>query len=141
MNDARQPPPDVRFEFDHEPGAPRQARRALDPLFNSDPEDPIAEAVRLTASELVSNVVQHTEDGGSMHAWDPKPNVPFRLEVRDHDHLLHTRTDVPESDPLDDAGGRGLVIIDQVADDWGVDRTDEGKTVWAEFNRPPDTDS
>lgn len=127
----RQGPPDVRFDFGHESGAPKRARHALDPLFDADPEDPIADAVRLTASELVSNVVLHTDDGGSMVAWDPKPDIPLRLEVEDNDHTLPTRGGPPR-----EVGGRGLEIVDGVSDEWGVDPTDEGKIVWAEFKRP-----
>ena len=33
----------------------------------------------------------------------------------------------------DALGGRGLGIVDAVADDWGVQVADNGKTVWAEL--------
>lgn len=123
-------PPDVHYRFDNEPDAPRRARRALSSLFIY-PADPISEAVELAASELVTNVVIHTESGGLMRAWDPKPANPFRLEVEDH------AAPGPISPPMpDDSGGRGLIIVDNVADAWGVEPTDDGKTIWAEFNRP-----
>jgi hypothetical protein len=88
-------------------------------------------AVRVVASELVSNVVQHTDDGGIVRAWDPKPDKPFRREVADSNVEL---PDPPEVPP--EVGERGLLLVDELSDDWGVDRHDMGKTVWAEFSRP-----
>jgi anti-sigma regulatory factor (Ser/Thr protein kinase) len=134
-------PPDVQFEFDHDLSAPRGARQKLARWFK-DPSDPIADDVELAASELVSNVVLHTDDGGTMKAWDPKPDVPLRLEVEDHDMRVPSSNGLP---PATDAGGRGLAIVDTVAGAWGVDRTPSGKIVWAEFTRPdpksePETD-
>ena len=120
----------MTVEFGHDPASPRVARRAIRPLI-SEPDDPIAPAVEAVASELVSNVVEHTIDGGTVRAWDPKPDKPFRLEVADHD----PEEPVSPAHPTD-AGGRGLRIVSALADDWGVDHDDDGKTVWAEFNRP-----
>ena len=121
--------PNVRLEFDNDEAAPRQARQALASLFTG-PDDPIADAVTLTASELVTNVVRHTDSAGVMQAWDPKPDVPLRLEVEDHERALPKVV----SDPT--IGGRGLSIVDNMADAWGVDPTVDGKVIWAEFNRP-----
>ena len=121
--------PDVRLEFDNDEAAPRLARQALSSIF-TEPDDPIADAVTLTASELVTNVVRHTNSSGVMQAWDPKPDIPLRLEVEDHEPAVP----VIEGEP--DVGGFGLSIVEKVADAWGVDPTTEGKVVWAEFNRP-----
>ena len=120
--------PDLSFAFDHDASSPRRARRALDPLLNDD-DDPIAADVEVVVSELVSNVVQHTSDGGTVEAWDPKPDVPFRIEVSDTDHASHA----PHS--ANDEGGRGLRIVDHLADTWGVEQNSKGTTVWAEFDR------
>jgi anti-sigma regulatory factor (Ser/Thr protein kinase) len=125
--------PDVSVEFGHDVVAPRQARHAIRPLL-SDDEDPIAERVEAVTSELVSNVVQHTDDGGSVEAWDPKPDVPFRLEVSDTDATSPTPREA------DDRGGRGLSIVDQLSDRWGTAAKTSGKTVWAEFDRTPADD-
>ena len=126
------PDPDVSFEFEHDPAAPRGARRALDPLLA---DDAFAESVKLAASEMVSNVVQHTADGGRLDAWD---DDPLLIEVSDHE-LTEL---APVAEPSE-AGGRGLLIVDHTADDWGVSKTSTGKVVWAQFRRPdtngPDT--
>ncbi len=96
-----------------------------------DPDDPIGDAVELVTSELVTNVVVHTDHGGVLRAWDPKPGVPLRLGVEDSDN------EVPAPRPIARAfGGRGLQIIDSLADAWGVDAlVGGGKIVWAEFAR------
>lgn len=123
--------PDVSVEFHKESTAPRRARKALQPLLD-DPDDPISEAVETVTSELVSNVIQHTADGGTVKAWDPKPDQPFHLEVADDEACDPVSPDVPPQE-----GGRGLRIVEALADEWGVEhRGGKGKTVWADFNRP-----
>ena len=119
-------PPDVSVEIHHDARAPGTARRAVAPLLVEDGE--FAERVELAASELVTNVVEHTDDGGRFEAWDSDPLV---VAVSDTDRRIPT---IPERSTI--RGGRGLSIVDQVADDWGVEPTDTGKVVWAEFDRP-----
>jgi hypothetical protein len=75
--------------------------------------------------------VRHTNDGGLLEAWDPKPDVPLRVEVSDTDQLP---VQLAEQRPARH-GGHGLHIVDAVSDSWGVDLTSDGKTVWAEFDR------
>ena len=87
----------------------------------------MADDVGLVASELVSNVVRHTEDGGHMKAW---ADDPLRLEVHDTDPTLPSAPAI-----ADERGGHGLRIVDHVADDWGAYRDGNGKTLWAEFRR------
>ena len=121
--------PDVVFRFPRDNTAPAQARRALSELF--EPGDPIAEAVTMSASELVTNVVLHTEGGGEMRTWDPKPDVPLRLEIED------TSPGAPTvmPDQAERVTGRGLRILNSLADSWGTFGTKVGKVVWAEFDR------
>jgi hypothetical protein len=127
-DDADRPEPDVAFEFEHDASAPRQARQALRPLFPQHGQ--LADDVGLVATELVSNVIRHTDDGGHMHAWDADP---LRLEVHDSDSNLPARAGY-----ADERGGHGLRIVDDVADEWGSRLDENGKTLWAEFRRPAD---
>ena len=120
--------PDVRLEFANDQSAPCLARRAVSAIFTRQ-DDAIAEAVTLTTSELVSNVVRHTDGGGVMRLWFPKPDVPLRLEVEDHDRSMPVIVESPA------AGGLGLKIVSEIADAWGVAPTRDGKVVWAEFSR------
>jgi anti-sigma regulatory factor (Ser/Thr protein kinase) len=126
---ARDEEPDVRFHFDHDLRAAAHARREVAAILR-DPDDPIAEDVRLATSELVANVVRHTNDGGEVRAWDPQPDVPLRVEVEDREPTL---PQIPTHMPS--VGGRGLAIVDAVADAWGVEVGPASKVVWAEFDR------
>ncbi len=119
--------PDVSHEFGNDPDAPRAARHALRPLFPDD--GTMADDVTLVASELVSNVVQHTDSGGLMEAWS---DDPFVLNVTDFGTTLR----VPQA-AADEQGGRGLHIVGDLADDWGTTPHEHGKTVWATFDREP----
>ena len=85
----------------------------------------------MSASELVTNVVLHTEGGGEMRTWDPKPDVPLRLEIED------TSPGAPTvmPDQAERITGRGLRILNALADSWGTFATKAGKVVWAEFDR------
>ena len=121
--------PDIRFRFGHDARAIRQARESLDPLL-CDPDDVIADDVRLATSEMVTNVILHTEGGGELRAWDPRPDVPLRVEVEDGDKAPPVTPDHPPA-----IGGRGLAIVAAVSDQWGYERRRNGKVVWAEFDR------
>jgi len=123
------PDPDVRYQFGHTRRAAAEARDQLNRLL-TDPDDPIADDVRLATSEMVTNVVVHTADGGELRAWDPRPDVPLRVEVEDDDPAGPT---IPVDRPA--VGGLGLSIVDTVSDRWGVEDAPPGKIVWAEFDR------
>src|SRR4051812_2832669 len=70
-----------RMEFGHDADAPGRARQLVVDLLDS---DAIAEDVRLVVSELVTNVVQHTAEGGELRLSDLRPTGPMRVEVLDH---------------------------------------------------------
>ncbi|MCU1395042.1 MAG: histidine kinase [Ilumatobacteraceae bacterium] len=86
----------------------------------------------LVVSELTANVLRHAGTPGELRVWDPRPDIPLRVEVSDGnlDHFPTVRP--PSTRP---ATGGGLHLVDQIADCWGVDFTPERKTVWAEFVR------
>ena len=117
-------PPDVEYAFQNEQSAPRAARQALSAIVGS---GSLANDVKLAASELVTNVVRHTDNGGWIQAWG---GDPLRLEVHDTSPVLPSRVGRPTS------SGRGLRIVDAVSSDWGTRTTPNGKMVWAEFDRP-----
>lgn len=122
--------PDLTFAIEASPDAPRLARRSINQFLN-DPEDPLAEHLQLVVSELVTNVVLHADGCGTLALWDPKPAVPLRVEVSDLVPMAQRRRCAEPTG----TSGRGLDIVSQLADSWGVMPTDTGKTVWAEFSR------
>jgi anti-sigma regulatory factor (Ser/Thr protein kinase) len=79
-------------------------------------------------SELVSNSVQHT--GTDIHLALFGFPGPLRLEVSDQSTRplrRHNRSTLAE-------GGRGLLLVDELASHYGVVGRPEGKTVWAELS-------
>ena len=91
------------------------------------PEDQLAD-VLLAVSELVSNAVQH---------GDGDPSLQLRLEGRGRLHV-RVRDAAPREPTLRDQDpsserGRGLLIVNSVADEWGKSVDASGKWVWAVF--------
>ncbi|WP_092551145.1 ATP-binding protein [Actinoplanes derwentensis] len=106
-----------------EPAAPMRstARAALTPWHSADQIDDVLVVV----SELVQNVSQHTEGGGTLVLnWD---DHSITVEVSDDDRRM------PLQRPPDDQrlGGRGLLLVDGICSSWGATAHDHGKTVWA----------
>jgi two-component sensor histidine kinase len=127
--DGSRRPPDLHFVFRNDVTAPQRARAAVQSLLD-DPNDSFAWEVTLATSELVTNVITHTALGGEMSVWNATPGIPLRIEVHDYES---TR---PHLAARPSTGGRGLRIVESVADTWGVTPTLTGKFVWAEFRRP-----
>jgi anti-sigma regulatory factor (Ser/Thr protein kinase) len=81
----------------------------------------------LVTSELVTNVILHTPNGGLLELVIAPEQL--RLEVSDASHQYPV--EVPHGVATDH--GRGLPIVASLANDWGVQEGSAGKTVWATF--------
>jgi anti-sigma regulatory factor (Ser/Thr protein kinase) len=91
-----------------------------------------AQVVALLASELVTNAVVHA--GTSFSVTVSIQGRLVRVEVSDHGGGTPlVATDLPVSWE----GGRGLMLVDALADSWGYRPSDAGKTVWFEVSVPP----
>ena len=109
--------------------APGTARRALEDLRNRiGPE--LEEDIRLMVSEIVTNSVLHGPSA---------PSVVVDLEVWASDDLVRVAvTDQGAGfDPQDrptggDGSGWGLMMVDRLADRWGVE-LGSGTEVWFEM--------
>jgi anti-sigma regulatory factor (Ser/Thr protein kinase) len=110
---------EMSFELAGGPYAVTAARLALSDL-DSRLEASIAFDVRLLVSELVTNSVKHanvSEDDSILLDVHVKQDV-VRVEVRDSGPGFER----PAIGPPDDADeGWGLFLVEQLADDWGVD--------------------
>lgn len=94
------------------------------------PGELCADAV-LLLSELTTNAVLHTVSTRMLCGIGLIKDGGLRLEVHDQDrtgHLLPRRVPGP-----DDENGRGLLLVQHIADTWGVDRSTftGGNAVWA----------
>ncbi|MFG3007188.1 ATP-binding protein [Streptomyces calvus] len=82
----------------------------------------------LLVSELVGNAVRHT--GARVFGLRLRHRRGWiRVEVRDPSRGLPCLMPVQELD----VSGRGLFLVDQLADRWGVDLLPRGKTTWFEM--------
>ncbi|MFD4130811.1 ATP-binding protein [Streptomyces goshikiensis] len=107
-----------------------EVRRALRELMRHRCRPDTAEAAELLITELVTNALVHTEQGAEVSASLAADRL--RVEVRDYANR-RPRPYVPTAD--DGTHGRGLVLVQALADAWGVDATGQGggKVVWFEL--------
>ncbi|MDQ1032556.1 anti-sigma regulatory factor (Ser/Thr protein kinase) [Streptomyces umbrinus] len=94
------------------------------------PDELCADAV-LLVSELATNAVLHTVSTRILCGVGLMREGGLRLEVHDQDR---TGRLLPRCDPgPDDENGRGLLLVQHIADTWGVDRSalTGGHAVWA----------
>ncbi|MCF1509675.1 ATP-binding protein [Streptomyces glomeratus] len=88
------------------------------------------DAVLLTISELVTNAHVHAHSSAQLVlTWDTRC-----LHVAVHDNSSHLPTRRPPSDER--LGGRGMLLVDALADEWQARPCPDGKIVQACF-RPP----
>jgi anti-sigma regulatory factor (Ser/Thr protein kinase) len=125
------------------PTAPACARGHVRAVAREWGLENLADTAELVASELVTNAVQASErlrlraDLGIVpviRLWVVSDQISMVIRVWDGNDEMPVRRD---GDP-DDIGGRGLVIIDGVAKEWGAYRKTDGKTVWAMVSPPDD---
>lgn len=92
-----------------------------------------ADEIELVADELITNALMHT-DGGAVVTIRVLAGTERRLrvDVEDRSSALPRRRDAGESG----VSGRGLMLVDRLADVWGVESRGSGKCVWCEFLIP-----
>jgi hypothetical protein len=95
--------------------------------------EPVAETATLLLSEVVTNAVLHSSSqptvrlavaGGALEIGvdDDEPRLPNRR--------MATSRGPAGTDVLLADGGRGLLLIDALADEWGATALAAGKQVW-----------
>lgn len=89
--------------------------------------DELRDDVELVVGELVANALRHAGLPAEVVLCVAAPRV--RVEVRDRSRLSPVRA----RHPAESMTGRGVRLVDAVALTWGVDRREDGKAVWAEF--------
>ena len=92
-------------------------------------EASVIELAVLLVSELVANAVVHARGAVGLTVHTDAHWV--RIEVEDSGH----RRPVLRSGTPDEVGGRGLVVVDKFATDWGTEQRATHKVVWFEIAR------
>ncbi|MFJ2112414.1 ATP-binding protein [Streptomyces sp. NPDC087850] len=92
------------------------------------------------AAELTANAVEHGKGNGPVHI---SLILDADLVILTVTNSGTTATDIQAHRPEADAeSGRGLLMVDHLATDWGWYRTSTGGTaVWAELALPPATEA
>lgn len=109
------------------------ARAHLDSLGWTDDAPQTADAVLLTISELVTNAHVHAHSSAQLVlTWDTRC-----LHVAVHDASSELPTPRPPS--VEHVGGRGMLLVDALADEWQARACPDGKIVHACFRPPAST--
>ena len=90
------------------------------------------DAALLLASELLANVLVHTEQEAILVAavYGAPGERRLRVEVADQsDELPHRRTPGEMA-----SSGRGLILLELLADRWGMQPRGHGKCIWFELD-------
>ena len=114
--------------------APATVRRSVQALSEHISEE-ILDDLLLLADEVVTNGLLHAPED---NRWllvkvlaFPNPSLPIRVEVIDSGPGFEPSLRAPG---VDETGGRGLFLVDALADRWGVD-SQGGTRVWLELDQ------
>lgn len=94
-------------------------------------DDEVIYTTVLLASELLTNGLLHARTD-LLVRFLLHPDC-VRVEVLDG----NSRLPAAVAAPLDATSGRGLALVQSLADNWGIERTTAGKTVWFEIPLSP----
>ncbi len=116
--------PDLSVTVPLDPHAPRSARHCVAQVDNPSPD--LRDAVVLLCSEIVTQAVERSEgESIEVRVWMPADVV--RVEFLGSPHSLSK----VHPDHSEYAG----MLLDQIADRWELDRTEEESRVWFEIDR------
>jgi anti-sigma regulatory factor (Ser/Thr protein kinase) len=98
------------------------------------------EVIPLLTSELVSNSIVHAASGGIVSA--AMALDVLEIGVTDFDPLSLSSVKINRKPTMETSrrsglatGGRGLALIDRLADEWGVEGLPQGKHVWFRLHK------
>ncbi len=99
------------------------ARHFVRDVLSDQPRE-IVEAAELMASELATNSVRHAHSDFELAILLSRDEI--RVEVSDHGQ----GQPVPRSPTPREHSGRGLQIVQELSDAWGIGPSPNGKLVW-----------
>jgi anti-sigma regulatory factor (Ser/Thr protein kinase) len=116
--------PPERLRLAPDIASARAARKWLTNRISAERTEPLVEVASLLLSELVTNAVLHA--GTDIDVAVELPDAAIRVEVADR-NPVHP---APKGYAPDAGTGRGLVLVEALADEWGVADAGAGKVVW-----------
>jgi serine phosphatase RsbU (regulator of sigma subunit) len=121
-----------------EPERIAEARHQLRELLHDWHSHDQVDSAELLVSELLANVLMHTDGDALLVAEVTGRSGRRRMRVE----VTDSSDDLPHKQRPGElaSSGRGLVLIEFLADRWGVAPRGEGKSIWFEL-REPDRDA
>ena len=121
-------PTEIRLRLEPHPSACAEARHAVRDLCQDTSLDHISRDAELLTSELVSNAVRHAVSAVTLRAVHE--GAALTVTVGDDgpdpgDLHAGSLTANPESE-----NGRGLLLVDALAEGWGSSQQEAGRHVW-----------
>jgi anti-anti-sigma regulatory factor len=120
----------LRIRLRPVPDSCRQARQFVTQACTAWQLGGLVSTGTVVVTELVANVVRHARTG--MDLTVELRDGRIRVAVRDGS----TRLPRPADPGLHDDGGRGLRLVRELADTWGVLTVPGGKVVWTSLSTP-----
>ena len=110
------------------PASAAQARQFVERTLGDWGCDGLVDLARLLVSELVTNAVLHARTDLELAIGLRRGGV--RVEVTDGSPAAPVKRSYEDEAMT----GRGLALVDELADRWGVDERADGKAVWFEVD-------
>ncbi len=114
--------------------SPALARRFVLRSFSGSDVEGLTDVVVLLVSELVTNAVLHARSDSVLKLSHERERL--RVELHDASTEGAVAVVVGADEDGGGPGGRGVLLVDALADRWGSDRDEYGKTVWFELAAP-----
>lgn len=122
-------PPRIHVRLRPVPDACRQVRALVTQACAAWQRSDVAAIAALIATELVANVVRHAHTTMEFTVTALRDGR-LSMTVRDHSRRMPKPTEAA----VTDAGGRGLRLVRDLTDAWGVLPVTDGKVVWTQLN-------
>ena len=117
-----------RRQFPATPASAAAARRFVESVLAGTELDHLAYPATMLVSELVTNAILHS--GTPLEVVVIPDGRRLRVEVHDGSAQMAVRKHYSNMSGT----GRGLMLVERMAADWGSEPTAEGKVVWFELD-------
>lgn len=122
--EVRSTTPDSALPLTSDPRSAGLARRHVRSVLQDWSLGALVDTVELLTSELVTNVLLHAPGGGQL--WVERHGDGVRVTVADSSPLLPSQ----RRHSTTATTGRGCALVEELADEWGVEPRASGKAVW-----------
>jgi GAF domain-containing protein/anti-sigma regulatory factor (Ser/Thr protein kinase) len=127
LDPVESPPGTLRLSLSTAPASAATARAAVRELLDAAGLD--TDSAELLVSELVANAVRYAATSNVLLRARLTGDL-LRVDVQDGSQLIPA----PTLDPAwDQESGRGLLLVEAIAERWGVEPVDGGKRLWFEL--------